>query len=508
MELRLYTSIFEQPLLCELLDKQHRMPRKVIDPLREEIRNLFFGSVFRSDEGDGSDERQRLLKRCDLAVLILQALELVSMVGGSMPHGRNTGDGHKTSKGEKKPWAASEVADWNVLLQNPSGLDASTIVDTAYHVLGRTPQQIHDAIPSQWRVHIESIMRSDLAARFLNYQAQLREHLQQKVPAQRLRECLSLHSQLEGQVRARIAKKELVDDMITPRVTFHGTRLEHVGSIIRHGFKLPGSRVDRKLVASPRSGIAFRRGIYSSQASWYAMSYASGQSQQTPLGEIPSMRLFVCATVMGRTYRDPRTPFSGSVHGPLVDGYDSHFDGRFEYIVHDERAMLPCYVVHLDLGSEAAKKALRHAQENPWHFHTTNTSHQKKTDPRLMTGAEGERMKSPGDIQREKAARKAAAMKWFPYGFGTATGTNFVIEEVGELSDDEEDYGDWQADKHAFVRRDDDTQADEEDMYCDDYDDDGNLVKRKLGAFLDQYQGARFAPVKRIPEKKVEPDAE
>ncbi len=51
--------------------------------------------------------------------------------------------------------------------------------------------------------------------------------------------------------------------------------------------------------------------------------------------------------------------------------------------------------------------------------------------------------KSPGDIQREKEEKKAAATKWFPYGFGTATGTRFVIEEITSVSDDEEEYGDW-----------------------------------------------------------------
>ena len=44
----------------------------------------------------------------------------------------------------------------------------------------------------------------------------------------------------------------------------------------------------------------------------------------------------------------------------------------------------------------------------------------------------------------EQEERKAAAMKCFPFGFGTATGTNFVVEEIGEVYDDEEDYGSYQ----------------------------------------------------------------
>lgn len=118
-----------------------------------------------------------------------------------------------------------------------------------------------------------------------------------------MRRKLSPHSALEGRVRATLAGNEIIDDMVKPGVTFHGTALSNVASIIRHGFKMPGKLVDGNLVASPRSGIAYNRGIYSSQAAFYALSYASGQRQLTPLGEVPSMRLFVCATVMGRTLR-------------------------------------------------------------------------------------------------------------------------------------------------------------------------------------------------------------
>jgi hypothetical protein len=40
--------------------------------------------------------------------------------------------------------------------------------------------------------------------------------------------------------------------------------------------------------------------------------------------------------------------------------------------------------------------------------------------------------------------KKAAAAKYIPYGFGPAKRTAFVIEEIGETSDDEEVYGDYQ----------------------------------------------------------------
>ncbi|RKK70594.1 hypothetical protein BFJ69_g11669 [Fusarium oxysporum] len=265
--------------------------------------------------------------------------------------------------------------------------------------------------------------------------------------------------------------------MVSPRVTFHGTPLQSVGSIVRHGFKMPGNIVEGKVVASPRSGIAFDRGIYSSQEAFYAISYARGQREMTPVGMLPSMRLFVCATIMGRTYTG-----SDGRHGPLIEGYDSHFDGGFEYIVHDERAIIPCYVIHLDLGSEAAKQALKDVQTNPEEFH--NLAKTKKRPEAKST--------APGDTQREKEARKAAALKWFPYGFGPAMGTRFVIEEVGEISDDEEEYGDWQADKHGYSNSylEKNTVWDDEDGEY--YDENGNLVKEKR-RLMDQYQHATRA---------------
>jgi hypothetical protein len=47
----------------------------------------------------------------------------------------------------------------------------------------------------------------------------------------------------------------------------------------------------------------------------------------------------------------------------------------------------------------------------------------------------------PGDAQRQKRALLAKAQKHFPYGFGATSGSNFVVLDVGEVSEDEEEYG-------------------------------------------------------------------
>ncbi|KAG5661200.1 hypothetical protein KAF25_002843 [Fusarium avenaceum] len=446
---------------CRLTDTDGSFNRKTIDPIREEIR-----CNMRSVLSNGSLP----VRKHDLEIGILQTLEAIHELELEF----KTENARRTRDRYGKGWAADQLSDWSELINNPYGLDVSTIQDTAYLILGKTPEELVAEIPKEWRIiHVESVLRRDFVGRFCSYQETLRRNLQK--PDTVLRDRIPPHSKLDGRVRSTISREDIIEDMLTPRVTYHGTRIESVASIVRHGFKMPGDLVDGHVVASPRSGIAFDRGIYSSQAPFYALSFARGR-QTTPLGMLPSMRLFVCATVMGRTLS------SGSgVHGPLVDGFDAHFDGRFEYIVHNERAILPCYVIHLDLGSEAAKRALKELQSNPEEFYSISKT---KKRPEAKSTA-------PGDIQREKEARKASAMKWFPYGFGPATGTRFVIEEVGDISDDEEEYGEWQADKHGFsntyMKNAGVWDEDEGQQHAEEYDDDGNPVKRK-GLLMDQYQ--------------------
>ncbi|KAF4978189.1 hypothetical protein FZEAL_5385 [Fusarium zealandicum] len=451
---------------CRVIDTESLFPRKRIDPLREEVRR-----VIQAICGDGSS----LVREFDLEIAILQALESICELEFEFEPTLNPVN-------FEKGWGAEQVSDWNEVLNNPHGLDVSTIQDTASHILGKTPAELVADIPKEWRViHMESVLRPDLLRRYWNYKDTLSAELE--ADETRLRDRLSPHSKLDGRVRARLSRDSILEDMVTPRITYHGTPLKSVSSIVRYGFKMPGNVVSGKVVSSPRTGVAYNRGIYSSQAPFYALSFAAGQRDETPVGLLPSMRLFVCATVMGRTYMNQDGQHQ--VHGPLVQGYDSHFDGKFEYIVHDERAMLPCYVIHLDLGSEVAKQALKDAQLHPTGYYSWDRE-RKKRQPEVRSTA-------PGDVRREREARKAAAMKWFPYGFGPATGTRFVIEEIGDISDDEEEYGDWQAEKHGFsnsyLERT-GIYEEDEDKYYDEFDEEGNVTKKKKGLLMDQYQHA------------------
>lgn len=453
-------------ILSRITDLSDQLNRRKLDPLRQKIRLHFIEAESRSD----------LCHDFNLAVAILQSLEVI--VEFESQHCEEI-QPKRVHTGLQK-WNAAEVDDWSVLTDNPFGLDASSVQEVAFNYLKKTPQQIADVIPPQFRVvHIEPILRRDLAKHFRACQTRFRRAIE-RCTTDELRYRLAPHSELEGRVKALLTRVDIIDDMLRPRLTFHGTNSNAVHSIVRHGFKLPGKLVEGKVVASPRSGIAFDRGIYSSPSSLYAVSYASGQYQRTPIGNLPAMRLVVCATLMGRTCNGRLS--NRNVHGQLVTGHESHFDGGFEYITYDEQAILPCYVVHLDLGSEAAREAIEQAQENP-----NNIQELSKPHPRLV-----QQNLAPGDAKREKERKKAAAMKWFPNGFGPAKGTSFVIEEIGQVDDDEEDYGEWQAERHAFVHKEDDLDVGSGTWY-EDWDDEGNIIVKKKGLLMDQYQAARHS---------------
>ncbi|KAH6609008.1 hypothetical protein Trco_002354 [Trichoderma cornu-damae] len=446
-------------LSSSVLDTNSSIPRRVLDPLRQRVRSIFLALYRDEDEHESSR-----VKDGDLQVAVLQALEHLSEFLATAK---------MTPAHGSKGFSASEVSSWEDVVSNPIGLDVSTIRDTASFLLGMTPEQIAQQIPKAWRImHMESVLREDLLRRFRRHQGHLRASLQGQPD---LRKKLAPHSSLEGRYLSTVPTEDIIEEMVKPRVTFHGTKLPSVRSIVRHGFFLPSGAVIDGNSIEPR-----RPGIYSSHSASYAMYYADGQEEMTPLGVLPSMRLFVCATVMGRTYVNNRGSKPGSVHGPLISGYDSHFNGEFEWITHTEAAILPVYVMHIDLGSEEALRSIKATQLDPAAAHEGDASPTKQTSRHRRVHGDGE--ESAGDRKRRQLALKAAAMKWFPYGFGTATGTSFVVEDVGEVSEDEEEYGEWQASRLCYGPK--DERADGQDHGPFTWD------EEEGGLFLDQYQEA------------------
>lgn len=329
------------------------------------------------------------------------------------------------------------------------GIDVSMVSgnDAAFDLLGQTPEQICQGIPEDLRIlHIESVVRGDLYVDFLTRKKELRKELLERQLSD-LRRSTPLKSR--SQIRGRSGEKEmLVEGLLTPRLTFHGTRRDLVPSIIRHGFLLPGDRVPLSTTnTSIRCGSTYDPGIYSSPSAAFSLSYSGSGAYATAKGEYDGLKLIVCATMMGISAALSRGD-NWRNHKEAWAGSNSHVStNQMEYIVFHRAQIIPCYVIHLDWGIHNDIFFDRIPQNsNQW----SNTTSSPRPDEHLTQLFLVKNM-APGDRQRAKQALQSRAEKWFPYGYGPATGTSFVIEAVGEVDEDDEDYGTYQQDRIDHV---------------------------------------------------------
>ena len=93
-------------------------------------------------------------------------------------------------------------------------------------------------------------------------------------------------------------------------------------------------------------------------------------------------------------------------------------------------------MLHLERGAEEAKRMILDTPSmskfSDWRKDKNDT---RPRDTKLLL---------PGDRVREKQRKQAAAAKWFPNGYGLTKGSRSVIEEIGDVDDDEENYGEFQ----------------------------------------------------------------
>lgn len=155
------------------------------------------------------------------------------------------------------------------------GLDLKSVTGDALikEIIGKTPQEICADLPEQFRIlHVESVIRPDLTKRFLTQQESVREKLQ-TASRHDLEKCLL--PSVRKKIRVNASRKEdLIQEMVRPVVTFHGTRRDFVSGIVRQGFLMPGAK--DKLTGEQhavRCGSTYGRGIYSSPSSAFALSY-------------------------------------------------------------------------------------------------------------------------------------------------------------------------------------------------------------------------------------------
>ena len=333
------------------------------------------------------------------------------------------------------------------------GLNLKSIVadHSIKSILDKTPEEICEGLPGEFRVlHIESIVRDDLIKSLFAVQAQIREELE-RVPLRDLR-ARRLPSELRAAQRLGGVnrKEDVIEQLVKPQITYHGTRRDYVPSIVRQGFLLPGAR--DKLSGERhevRCGSTYGRGIYSSPSSAFALSYTGsaedGGIRATKPNEYDGIKLIVCATVMGTVAQLTRSDGWQQNGQPAAKATSHIGNSGMEYVVFDQRQILPCYVIHMDWGQDNAK-FFRDIPADPATWVDAMNMKAKYAWQKLHK-KDWERTAGPGEIQRQEEERLQRARKFLGYGFGPKSGSALVVEEIGAVDEDDEDYGEYQKDR-------------------------------------------------------------
>ncbi|KAI0840903.1 hypothetical protein F5Y06DRAFT_262021 [Hypoxylon sp. FL0890] len=396
--------------------ENHTMPRQVVDELRAQLRRIVEAAAVTNSISKWKRREENAFGVFEPTMVVL---ELAKKTATSLDAWRRNVSERRSVQPVDKSYLPFKTKQVNQIL---------TISDVAKLYLQETPQEICSRIPSNYRIlHVEEVIRFDLAREFHVKQEEMRAKLT-KQPYGAL---------LRGVPPAQQSRRKevLVEHLVTPKVTFHGTARQFVPSIVRYGFLKPGKRnPGTNEVHNIRCGATYGRGIYSSPDPDFSLSYTGDTCHATKPNEFFGIKLIVCATLMGRSanisradnWREQTVPYPGA---------DSHVANRgLEYIVFDTAQILPVYVIHIDWGQDNAAHFMD-LPSDPGNFVPTR----KKRHAKLL-----DNIRWPGDIQRERAAALARAAKWFPYGYGPSTGSKFVVEEIGDVDEDEEEYGDYQ----------------------------------------------------------------
>ena len=377
--------------------ENHKLSRLIVDSLRRSLRELVINSC--------GTER---LSSFDFAMLVLQLLEETTYF---------LQEYRKPKLGDKK-------------LENnryPFYRQPDVAPDNAFYWLRKTTKEICDNIlPGYQIVHVESIMRPDLSRRFREMQNHMRSTLSNQ-SVKTLERFIPPDQRRHSSFRL----EDAIEYLVKPRITFHGTKREVVSSVVQYGFLKPGdAHPATRDPLKVRCGNTYGRGIYTSPDPSFALMYSSDAAKSTR-SALPGLKLIVCATLMGRVAEMNREHDWREMSEPYP-GYDSNVGNHGqEYIVFNTGRVLPCYILHIDWRNN----------HDPMQFLAQQLKFSQK--PKLHPKLNNEIL-YPGDKKRLKQERTAQGLKHFASGFGPVSGKDIVVEEVGEVDDDEEDYGDYQ----------------------------------------------------------------
>jgi Poly(ADP-ribose) polymerase catalytic domain len=399
------------PVQCRIDNKE--LSRKVVDEMRVSIRAYLVNEKY----------TQQGMELLDISLAVLRVVEevtsylLAHRLKNPDPDARDLNGRYINVDNQLFQEEYMDIPEW--------------LHDSPAHILGVSVKQICEKVAprdSHLQVlHCEKIMRTDLRTNFYQSQEQLRESLSQ----QSLNHLCQVVPPEFRRNHGKGAKEEMIDYLVKPKLTFHGTRSSAISSIVRHGFLKPGDKHPKTgEEVGVRCGNTYGKGIYSSPDPNFAMCYSEFDAHRTRSEEIPGFKLIVCATLMGRAatvfrednWREQNKPYRGA---------DSHVgnEGQ-EYIVFSSAQILPCYVIHLDWG-DSPTRTLQQIQ------YRANNRAKAAKNPWMAAAL------APGDAKRLKEERLAQARKFFAYGFGPVEGNRIVIEDIADTSDDEEEYGEY-----------------------------------------------------------------
>lgn len=263
----------------------------------------------------------------------------------------------------------------NIIQKHSEGIER----DTAFELLGKTPAEIIRKIPPQFRaLHVEEVLRQDLLQAFQRYQTRLRHQLSSR-PASYLRRYVPHH------IARNNRAEDMVEHIVKPHQTWHGTQRQFVPSIVRYGFLQPGAfNPTTKSGHEVRCGSTYGRGIYSSPDPAFSLSYANRRCEAAPPDQYFGLKLIVCATLMGRTssvFREQNWREEVRAHSEDVGSYVGNRE--LEYVIFSPAQIVPVYVVHLDWGEDnAVHFAKLPTDPGQW----TKAPKQTKTHKRLLQG--------------------------------------------------------------------------------------------------------------------------
>ncbi|KAK6514362.1 hypothetical protein TWF506_008758 [Arthrobotrys conoides] len=431
------------------------LPRLVIDNLRVELRKIMVGY----SEGDSinrwinreENENYGIYEPDNIAFLLSKTTysHLLSY---------RTSQSSKISPQAPLNITSPSLTSRSQILSSESGIDLNsyTTPPTIQDLLGKSIPQICETIPTNYRIlHVENVLKPRLYSDFHQIQSTIRSRLL-TLPTSSLKKVVPRthhrnhhHSKSSGILADRREKESYATYLTTPKITYHGTPRTNIPSIIKHGFLRPGDiNPSTNQPLQIRCGNTYGRGVYSSPSPQFSLMYSGYDATPTPVTQFSGLKLIVCATIMGRPASVTREDNWREQSKPYPNA-DSHVaNNEYEYIVFQPRQTIPVLVIHLDWGKEHYEEFVN-IPTNPLHWILQMAAKRKerKNSQRNEIGEEESRALFPADVVRRKQALMARALKWFPYGYGPATGTRFVVEAVAEVSDDEEEYGEYQKDK-------------------------------------------------------------